>query len=262
MSKNKRILLGSLGIVFVFCFAKYIITENTSIETANSIYNVAYKFKTLDKLKDNKPTKIVCYGDSITYGYVGNGEPDYDIHSNQVDNPYPKELENIIRKDSINNNISIVNSGRGGWQSDEGVSGLNQYVLSYNPDLVIIMFGVNDIYEGLYGDQITMDQYKSNLTSMIKTLVDKNIEVLLLSPAPTANESTNKALAAYILSSEQVADDNNIAFIDMKKAINNYYIDKSETQDTMFSKDKTHFAVDKYKYIADIVFKAIIKGNI
>jgi acyl-CoA thioesterase-1 len=70
---------------------------------------------------------IVCFGDSITYGYGGNpGEDDYPTHLSQMIS------------------IPLINSGVDGDTSSDGVKRLKEDVLEREPLLVIVEFGGND----------------------------------------------------------------------------------------------------------------------
>lgn len=146
--------------------------------------NTKYLSKTIAKLRNSdQATKIVCYSDSITYGYIANsGTPNYDTGTSQVAYLYPKALQDILGKIYPSNTagITIINSGRCGWQSDEAVGGLQQYVLSNNPDLCVLMFDTNDVQGSSFGGSQSVDVFKANMLSVVKTLLDNNIEVFYL----------------------------------------------------------------------------------
>lgn len=75
----------------------------------------------------------VCIGDSITRG-LG------------VATPYPVILSGITGK-------TFINLGRDGAKASEGISAANS-ALSRNPSHVLIMYGVNDITQGVDSDTV------------------------------------------------------------------------------------------------------------
>ena len=75
---------------------------------------------------DSKGTNIVCFGDSITFGYGANPGEDF-----------PHVLSGIT-------NIPVINSGLDGDTSETALRRLEIDVLDRDPLLVIIEFGGND----------------------------------------------------------------------------------------------------------------------
>jgi|GEM_PF-2977443 lysophospholipase L1-like esterase len=69
-------------------------------------------------------TRILCAGDSITYGYG-------------VSVPYPTRLHN-------NTGLDVINVGKGGMWASYGYKHIDEWMLAYNPTHVLIMFGTND----------------------------------------------------------------------------------------------------------------------
>ena len=75
---------------------------------------------------DSRGKNIVCFGDSITFGYgVGQGED------------YPSILRKMV-------DTPVINAGLDGDTSSEALSRFQTDVLDKNPLLVIIEFSGND----------------------------------------------------------------------------------------------------------------------
>jgi lysophospholipase L1-like esterase len=136
------------------------------------------KFRQL--LDTGKPVKIVCIGDSITEG-GGAGA-----------NSYVERLKRYFKARS-GDQVNIINSGKGGNTSGQGLQRFDQDVLAHQPDLVIIMFGVND--ENAYtqngnGETVpkfngtSVKQYRDNLTEMIGRIRSKSAaDIILMTPS-------------------------------------------------------------------------------
>ena len=129
-----------------------------------------------DNLVGQKPVTIAFLGDSVTQGcyecYLTSPSSlqtvfDYkSAYSTRV-----KEILNILYP---NVQINVINSGISGDSARVGLSRIERDVLSYNPDLVVVSYGLND---AVIGDKIT---YLSSLETIFATLKKRNIEVIFL----------------------------------------------------------------------------------
>lgn len=211
----------------------------------------------ISKMKTGQTVKIICYGDSMTYGYtIGSGE--------QVENPYPAILQKYLRSYFINDNITVINAGTSGWQSDEALNNLSTKVLSQNPDMCITMFGINDMKGSSFGAKRTIDEFQANMDSMLKILNNNNIATCVMSTTPLLLTNTfNNYLISFNCDKinsviKFLSNKYNMKFIDTNKYIielyNNLFVDP-----LIFSRDGIHFIPTGYKYIADAVFDGIIK---
>lgn len=99
------------------------------------------------KNMDSKGSNIICFGDSITFGYgVEKGED------------YPSFLGKIV-------NIPVINAGVDGDSSTEGLKRLDSDVLNKKPLLVIIEFGGNDFLL-----KIPIDVTLKNMEEMVESI--------------------------------------------------------------------------------------------
>ncbi len=108
-----------------------------------------------------KELKIVCLGDSITWGYpLG--------HKNS----WVYMLQQSI-------NAEIVNAGISGDTTSQMLRRFNRDVLSEKPDYVVIMGGANDIVCAESHDRI-----KWNFKQMLDLAFENNIKVIIGLPTP------------------------------------------------------------------------------
>jgi acyl-CoA thioesterase-1 len=75
---------------------------------------------------NNKGANIICFGDSITFGYGANPGEDY-----------PTVLSNLV-------SAPVINAGVDGDTTFEALARIESDVLSKDPYLVIVEFGGND----------------------------------------------------------------------------------------------------------------------
>ncbi len=100
---------------------------------------------------------ILAFGDSITHGVGAN-----DTES------YPYVLANLTKR-------RVIESGVPGETTEEGVMRLKEVLEKYNPSLIILCEGGNDMLRRI-------DDYKikENLRSMVRMIKEKDIDVILI----------------------------------------------------------------------------------
>ncbi|MFH1379983.1 MAG: GDSL-type esterase/lipase family protein [bacterium] len=89
--------------------------------------------------KDPDTIRIVCYGDSITFGYqLPQGES------------YVQMLENILKEKFPSRKIEVINAGVPGYTSRQGLVRYQYYGKELNPDIITVCYGANDVLERYY----------------------------------------------------------------------------------------------------------------
>ena len=78
-------------------------------------------------------SRIVCLGDSITYGF-----------GVQAEEAYPYLLSNLLSREYPEHRPVVINAGINGQTAVQGLERLEEDVLRHRPDWVIIGFGLND----------------------------------------------------------------------------------------------------------------------
>ena len=125
--------------------------------------------KTLEKLKNGEDVTIVYYGDSITEGYNTSGY----IGSAPYAERWSEMSANYLGKLFDNSKVTAINTGVAGKDTVWGAQNFQARVLDYDPDLVVIAFGMND--GGV--DPLIVAQ---RLINMAKKAVNAGSEVLLV----------------------------------------------------------------------------------
>ena len=139
---------------------------------------------------DKQTIKIVCFGDSLTYGY---GVLEKDIFSYQLS----ENLKKIYPKIPF----EVINSGINGQTTREALARLQGSVLQRKPQIVLILFGSNDsaLQEGNYRTPI---EYEQNMVQIIQQILSLSTHPILLTPPSMVDTdfypyTTNTRLQVY-----------------------------------------------------------------
>lgn len=208
-----------------------------------------YESTVIQMLNHHQPVTIVAYGDSITWGY------DRDARTkkvNQVKNPYPKVLEKELRNKYGYNKIKVINKGHPGWTSIQAIENFEEEVLSYRPDLVIYMFGINDARgHQKYSPNdlpVPIEQYIENNRQILQKLKEKGIDVVIITPTTITNgkNQANKTQAHYTSAIKSLAIEEKVPFVDGEEIPINENLS-----------DGIHFKAEQYRLIAEKIMLEI-----
>lgn len=170
---------------------------------------------------DSKGTNIICFGDSITFGY--GTEPGLD---------YPSALAKML-------DIPVANSGIDGDTSTEALRRLKSDVLERDPLLVIVEFGGNDFLR-----KIPRETTLSNMKKIIDAVHSRGAMVAV------TDISTGIIMREYRLDFQKLAKEKGAIFIPgaLSGIITN----------PRLKSDFIHPNADGYSVIAQRVYRAII----
>jgi acyl-CoA thioesterase I len=172
---------------------------------------------------------IVCYGNSITFG---------------GGTAYPAVWQDLLRQQYSNNNIVVVNEGHGGWTAEMAAGGMDSLVLPHQPDLVTLIFGINDLYQ-----EKGIENYETNLNDMALRLKSASIPLIIMTPTPLNNRN-NKKLIDFCISADGIAFDNDVAFFNMHSAmVERIYAETNDPSTLM--PDEIHYTDNGYRLIGE-----------
>jgi acyl-CoA thioesterase I len=154
--------------------------------------------RTLEDLKNGCNVTIVAFGDSITAGYA-------------VRRGFPSFWKEMLQKKHPDAKIEMINSGVSGDTTMDGLARLDWTVLSYEPDLVTINFGINDCVL-----RLGLDDFEMNLVEMVRRIrAGPNCEILLLSSQPLETPPYDGLVLDYYQAIERVAKEMDVGFVDV-----------------------------------------------
>ena len=123
------------------------------------------KLKT--SMQESASCTIICYGDSVTQGCFG----PHDVHPTVLDS-YSVKLRAALQFLYPEKVINVLNAGVAGDTATRALLRFERDVLSHNPDLVIVAFGVND-----FGNT---DAYIESLGKIFDELNARNIPCIYM----------------------------------------------------------------------------------
>ena len=208
----------------------------------------------LIKMTQGEAVNIVCYGDSMTFGYIpGDGT--------QTPNPYPLTLQTKLREYYNNANINVFNEGiSGATSTDLATNETIANVTAHNPDLVISMVGINDNNST---NTIDVKVYQENLFEIIKKV--SPTPVMLLTPTPYIREwyvdeyKTKERALGFVQAVKEVALKTNSFLIDTYDIVKNDV--EYGNRNYGFSGDNLHFVDEYYQRFATFVFSFGLCNN-
>ena len=118
--------------------------------------------KTIEKLKNETAVTIVGLGDSLTYGWM-------------VSKGYFERFEEMLHDKYKNCVLAMINRGIPGDTAHGGLYRLDTDVIMYNPDAVLIQFGLNDAFTGC-----PVEQYQKNIHAMIRRVSGETAAEIVL----------------------------------------------------------------------------------
>lgn len=198
----------------------------------------------LENKKDTKnitnDNPIVCFGDSLTFGY-GIG----------TENSYPSVLQNKV-------NVEVVNSGISGDNTTGALNRVVEDVVDRDPIIAIIEFGANDLFNKT--DPLVV---KNNLIKIIDKIKTDDNEIFLVRFFTKEMELNTTHIAGYKLTIDDkalIAKYYNI-YDEIAKEKDIYLIDNFWDgvwgKDNMILFDGVHPNINGTKVIAENVYKSI-----
>ncbi|MBS0662712.1 MAG: SGNH/GDSL hydrolase family protein [Verrucomicrobia bacterium] len=123
----------------------------------------------LHRLRDGEPTRIVCFGDSITglYYHTGGHRDWCDLVGLGLRQVFPKA------------SVEIINAGVSGNSTADALRRMDADVLAAQPQLVLVMFGMNDVA------LLPPAEFHANLVTITRRAQAAGAEVVLLTTTPS-----------------------------------------------------------------------------
>lgn len=116
----------------------------------------------------NRTVNIVCHGHSVPAGYFQTPVVD-------TMNSYPHLLHARLAERFPWAVINVIVTAIGGEESESGAARFDRDVLTHQPDLITIDYGLND-------RRIGLEKARTAWVSMIEKALSREIKVMLLTP--------------------------------------------------------------------------------
>jgi lysophospholipase L1-like esterase len=195
-----------------------------------------------EKLKANQPVKIVCLGDSVTgvYYHTGGRRAYTAMVGVALDGAFPKAR------------VTAINAGISGNTTADGLKRLQKDVLAHKPDLVTVMFGLNDMV------RVPIPDFKVNLGQIIQRCRGVGAEVLLCTPNSVIDTSNRRiaTLVDYCDAIHEVARKHQVPVCDVH-ATYEALRSRDPVAWRLLLSDEIHPNMDGHKLIAETICLAI-----
>lgn len=189
------------------------------------------------KAANKEKVVIACIGGSITQGTISTGSKDSEV-------PFRKAYADIYfewwKTTFPDTEFEFINAGIGGTDSYLGVHRVERDVLSYNPDLVLVEFSVNDSSDNFY---------KRSYDNLVRKILlsDSEPAVMLLYMAQ-ANKTSAQSSHVFI------GFGYNLPMLSYANVISNM-LDEGEYTDKELSGDTVHPSALGHAITGEIIWK-------
>ncbi len=204
-----------------------------------------------------KKLTIVFQGDSITDG----GRDRSDIHD--LGHSYPFYAAKLIEQAFPEVKFEFINQGINANRSCQLFDRLYNDALKYEPDLISVLIGTNDIwhrYEPLTRIETSDEQLEVNLRSILESIKrNTKAKILLMSPYFLDDESKaqmKRDLPSVALLEEKLAQ----RYADAYIALGEHFDEALKTQPApkYYSDDGVHPNENGARFIAQLYAEAVI----
>jgi isoamyl acetate esterase len=202
-----------------------------------------------------KKQRIIFFGDSITQAGVNPGG-------------YIMLVDSMCNKEGLKENYEFIGAGIGGNKIYDLYLRMDEDVLVKKPDVVFIYVGVNDVWhKSSFGTGTDADKFEKFYQAVIKKLTDKNIKVVLCTPAAIGEKtdfsnSQDGDLNEYSKIIRGLAAKNNLTVVDLRKMFLDYNLKNNMDNKTsgVLTTDGVHLNAKGNQLVAGAMWK-VVKGG-
>jgi isoamyl acetate esterase len=199
-----------------------------------------------------KKKKVIFFGDSITEAGAKQGG-------------FIVKIDSMLQKNK--DNYDLLGAGVSGNKVYDLYLRLEDDVLNKDPDIVLIFIGVNDVWhKRSFGTGTDADKFEKFYSAILKKLADKNIKVILCTPAAIGEKTdiSNEQdgdLNKYCNIVRRLATKNNLPLIDLRKLFIEYNLKNNpENKDRgILTRDGVHLNEKGNQLVAEEMLKEISK---
>jgi lysophospholipase L1-like esterase len=219
------------------------------MKTLNVVLAVSFLLLTSIVSFAEKPTalKVVCFGDSVTgvYYHTGGRRAYTDMVKIGLKKTYPEAT------------ITTINAGISGNTTSDALRRIQKDVLKHKPDIVTIMFGLNDMKRS------SLDDYRTNLRTIVTKCQAIDAQVILCTPNSIHDTSARPTakLEQYVAIVRELAKELNLPLADCYA--NYQEIREEDSLEWAFlMSDEIHPNMDGHKRIAESITQTITGKSI
>ena len=159
-----------------------------SPEPTGSAATTAAMVSDVHAAKARAAVRVLCFGDSFTYGTTQRGLPGFATLS--FTEGYEPKLGRLLKRSS-DDRFTLINAGIGGETTSAGLERLPGELRIHDPHLVLLWLGVVDINTN---DKARFTLVRDNLVEMMHTIKSQGRQVII-GTYPAMNPEGFRALA-------------------------------------------------------------------
>lgn len=196
--------------------------------------------------------RVIFFGDSITEAGIKPGG-------------YITRMDSMIAAQGLADRYELAGAGVSGNKVYDLFLRLEDDVLKKEPAVVVIYIGVNDVWHKRTGGTGTdADKFERFYSAMIKKLKEKNIQVVLCTPAVIgertdfSNEQDGD-LNKYSNIIRDIAAKNGLPLVDLRKAFLDYNLknNTANKESGILTTDRVHLNAKGNQLVADEIWKVL-----
>jgi lysophospholipase L1-like esterase len=198
----------------------------------------------LRSMRDGGTVKVVCLGDSITFGQLDVG--------GTATTPWPARLQALLREYYANSNITVVNAGVSGDTTASMITRFAADVRAQDPHLIVFNGGTNDSREA---NGVSLDTYRANVEQILALCRPTPVVVMGITPRFKEQRSADGEGVVHFYRGvlQQLAVASGIPYVDTYTRLMALYKSRAIAAGYL-SSDGSHYSEDGYRYIGDLVF--------
>jgi len=197
-------------------------------------------------MTSQKQKRIIFFGDSITQAGVNAGG-------------YITKMKEQLEKNGLKSQYELIGAGIGGNKVYDLYLRMEEDVLTKNPDIVVIYVGVNDVWhKASSGTGTDADKFQKFYEALVKKLTDKNIRVILCTPAAIGERTdfSNQQdgdLNRYAQIIRNIAAKSKVPLCDLRKAFLDYNLKNNpdNKESGILTTDRVHLNALGNQLVAD-----------
>lgn len=205
-------------------------------------------------MKQDKPLRVIFFGDSITQAGVG-------------PKGYITMMTETLKTNNQSNKYELMGAGIGGNKVYDLYLRIEDDVLSKKPDVVFVYIGINDVWhKSSSGTGTDPDKYVKFYEAIIKKLKAQNIRIILCTPTVIGEKNDNSNmqdgdLNQYAKIIRDIASKNSLQLCDLRKYFQDYLAQNNpeNKEKDILTSDRVHLNDTGNKFLADKMMEALLK---
>jgi lysophospholipase L1-like esterase len=199
------------------------------------------------RLDSGEPTRVVCFGDSITgaYYHTGGRRAWCDMLGIALQSLYPRAR------------VEMINAGVSGHTTAQALARIDKDVIARMPHLVVVMFGMNDVA------RLPLEEYIANLQTIIEKCHAAGASVVVCTPNAVIENAArpNAKLALLAERLRQLAKERSLPLVDT-------FVDyqqvreRDETAFRLLMSDEIHPNMHGHRRFAEQMAKVIVDRKV